>query len=168
MTQAAIPLIIASTAVTAGSAVLAGVQAKRQGEEQQKIAEFNAAIEERRAVAERDAALDASRKFEERGKRLTGAQRVAFAKGGVLASEGTPLLVMEETLADLEEDRLRIAEEGFLRGSFFESSAQVLRAQCRSFVARGRAARTGSILSAGGSLLTGGARVAAAIKEKEK
>ena len=152
-------LLIAGAAISAGSAIQQGAAAAEQARAQQKILEQNALLDERRAQAERDAAIDAAQKFEKKGRRLTGAQRVAYAKGGVLTIEGTPLVVMEETRRELEEDRLLILEEGFLRGEFRESEAFGKRFQGAAAKARGRAAAKGSVLAAGGSILTGASRV---------
>ncbi len=154
-------LLIAGAAISAGSAIQQGAAAAEQSRAEQKILEQNALLAERQAQAERDAAADVAQKFEKEGRRLTGAQRAAFARGGVLATEGTPLLVIEETLAELEEDRINILREGFLRGEFRESEAFGLRFRGEAARARGRSAQRGSVLSAGGSILTGASRVRA-------
>lgn len=151
-------LLIASAAISAGSAIQQGAATAEQAKQQQKILEQNALLAERQAQAERDAAIDTAQKFEKEGRRLTGAQRAAFARGGVLTSEGTPLLVIEETMQELEEDRINILREGFLRGEFRESEAFGKRFQGAAARARGKAAQRGSILAAGGSILTGASR----------
>ena len=151
-------LLIAGAAISAGSAIQQGAAAAEQAKQQQKILEQNALLAERQAQAERDAATDTAQKFEKEGRRLTGAQRVAYARGGVLTTEGTPLVVMEETRRELEEDRLNILREGFLRGAFRESEAFGLRSQGAAARARGKAAAKGSVLAAGGSILTGASR----------
>ncbi len=151
-------LLIAGAAISAAGAIQQGAAAAQQAKLQQEILEQNALLAERRAKAERDAATDAARVFEKEGKRISGAQRAAFARGGVLATEGTPLLVLAETVRNLEEDRLNILREGFLRGGFRESEAFGLRFQGAAARARGEAAEKGSFLAAGGSLLTGFSR----------
>ena len=84
-----------------------------------------------------------------------GEQRVRLAKGGVLSTEGTPALLLEETAQELEADRMSILREGFLGESFAMSQAEGLRAEGRAAKARGKNAKTGSYYAAGSSLLTG-------------
>jgi hypothetical protein len=141
--MAQMALLIAGAAISAGGAIQQGAAAAQQAKLQQDILEQNAKLAERQAKAEREAAEDAAQVFEKEGKRITGAQRVAFARGGVLATEGTPLLVLAETVQDLEEDRLNILREGYLRGSFRESEAFGLRYQGAAARARGESAEKG-------------------------
>ncbi len=150
-----IPLIIAGTAVSVVGQISQGIAAKKAGQAQAAIAEHNAKLKERQAEAAREQAREEADRFKERGERLQGKQKVALAKGGVLAETGTPALVLEETAQNLEDDRLAILREGFLRGSFAESEAEGLRAQGRAAITRGKNAQIGSFLGAGGTLLTG-------------
>ncbi len=147
--------IAAGAALSAVAAIQQGQAAKKAGQAQAAIAEHNAKLKERQAVAAREQAREQADRFKLQGKQLQGKQKVALAKGGVLAEVGTPALVLEETAQNLEDDRLAILREGFLRGSFAESEAEGLRAQGRAAIARGKNAQIGSFLSAGGTLLTG-------------
>ena len=147
-------LMIAGTIAQAGGMVIQGLAAKAQSETEAAILEQNAKIKEREAEAERKAAEVEAEQFARRGKELIGTQRVGYAKGGVLA-EGTPALLLEETAAELEKDRLQILKEGYLRGGFRESEATGLRFEGTAAKTRGTSALTGSVLSAGGTLLTG-------------
>ncbi len=152
---------IAVVAIAAGAGVQAygqyqqGKAAEAQGKAEQQILEHNAKLKQREADAERQRARVAAEQFELEGEALLGTQRVGFAKGGVLTTEGTPALVLEETAQALNIDRMRILEEGLLAGSFRESEAEGLRFQGRAAKARGKNIKRGQTLAAGGTILTG-------------
>lgn len=130
------------------------------------IAEYNAQLKERQAEDEREAARTAAEKFEKEGERFRGTQRVQLARGGVLATEGTPALLLEETAQELEQERLDILKEGFRRGEYLESQAVGLRfrgaTEATALTFQGAAARARGInvargyrLASMGTLLTG-------------
>ena len=146
--------LIAGTAVQVAGQIQQGRAAAAQGKTEQEIFNFNAAQKIKEAEEIRAAAQDEAIKFAREGRRLKGAQRVAIARGGVLAV-GTPALLLEETAQELEADRLAILEQGFLRGEFAESEAFALSFAGVSAKARGKAAKRGAQLAAAGTLLTG-------------
>lgn len=76
-----------------------------------------------------------------KGRRLSGKQRAAFAKSGVLIGEGTPIDVMAQTAADAETNALR--------------AAIVFEQQASDFESAGSAAFTQGILGAGVTILGG-------------
>ncbi len=157
--------IVAGAALGAAGQIQAGKAAERQGKAEQEILDFNAKIKEREAAAELERSEAAARKFGEEGEALKGKQRVAIARGGVLASEGTPAFLLEETAFNLEADRLEILKEGFLSKSFRLSEAENLRASGRAAKVRGKAAKSASRFQATGTLLTGLGTAAIAAEE---
>ena len=150
------PLAIAvGAAVSAYGQYQAGKAAEEQGKAEQAIAEHNAKIKEREAAAELERARAQAEKFRLEGEGLQGQQKVAFAKGGVLSTVGTPALLLEETAMNLEADRMEILKQGFLGRSFRLSEAEGQRAVGSAARARGKNIRTASRYQSGGSLLTG-------------
>ena len=145
-------------------AIQQGRAAEAQSKSEQDILNFNAAQKIKEAEEVRAAAQDEARKFGREAKAFKGKQRVAIARGGVLAT-GTPALLLEETAQELEADRLAILKQGFLRGEFAESQAFAARFAGKSARARGRNIRRGSLLTAGGTLLTGIGTAALAQKQ---
>ena len=147
---------------------------RQNAEAQRAIAEYNAQMAEREAEAERVAARREAEKFEKEGRRLKGTQRVLLARGGVLATEGTPALLLDETAQELEQERLDILKEGFRRSEYLESQAAGLRfggeSEARSLRYQGAAARArGANLARGyklasrgqyGTLLTSAGQIA--------
>lgn len=146
------------------SIIQQGQVAAAQGKAEQDILNFNAAQKIKEAEEIRAAAQEEAAKFGKEARRFKGKQRVAIARGGVLAV-GTPALLLEETAQELEADRLAILEQGFLQGEFVESQAFAARFAGVSAKARGKAIKRGSLLAAGGTLLTGIGRAGLAQKQ---
>lgn len=144
---AAAPYIV--TAV--GTAATVGGQIQ-SGRAQQKIADMNAEQAEREAeIAKRNAERDEAQ-FRREGERLKAIQRARYAKSGVQMTSESPLLVMEETAAEIERDALAIRYGGDIAAARANSQARLDRFT-------GKQARTSSYYAAGGSLLTGASNV---------
>ena len=156
----AVTAIVVGGGVSAVGQIQAGAAADVASKNEQDLLNYNASLKDREAEQERARGVAEAKKFEKQAKRLRGSQNVQLARGGVLATEGTPSLLLEETALELEADRKTILEEGFLRGSFAQSQGIIQRQQGKSARARGSAAKKGSILAAGGTLLTGAGSVA--------
>lgn len=137
-----IPLLVASTAVSAGGAIY-------QGQQQKKAAEFNAQVAERNAVAAQNKAKYDEGIHRDRVKALLSKQRAIIGKSG-LQLEGSPLLALLDTTEQGELDALAIRHGGDVQAARYRSSATASRMQ-------GSAARTGSYLKAGSTLLSGAA-----------
>ncbi len=151
---AIIALLAAGTATATVGAIQQGRAAEAQSKSEQDILNFNAAQKIKEAEEVRAAAQDQARKFGREAKAFKGRQRVAIARGGVLAT-GTPALLLEETAQELEAERISILKQGFLRGEFAESQAFAARFAGKSASARGRNIRRGSLLTAGGIAASG-------------
>lgn len=154
ITKQAVPLIIAGTGAQAYGQIQAGQAAKRQGEAERAIMEYNARILEQQGKAEEQAAEYRAEAQERAGERFLAKQRVLFGKGGV-EMRGTPLSVITETAEELEADRLMILREGTIARQYRESQAGMARMQGAAAKQRGKYAARGSVLAAGGTLLTG-------------
>jgi len=148
-------LMLAGTAMSAYGQIQQGYAAEAEGKAQQEIMNYNAQLKEREAAAELARKREEARQFQLQGEEFKGQQQVTLAKGGVLTSQDTPALLMETTAMNLDADRRRILEEGFLAESFRKSEAEGLRYQGRAAYARGKNAKTGSILTGIGTALTG-------------
>lgn len=116
-----------ATIAQAGAQISAGVATQSAAKRQARIARVRGA----------EVAEDERRK----GRRLRGKQRAAFAKSGVLISEGTPLDVLAQTAADAETNALRAAIA-------FEQQAE-------DFASAGNAAFIQGALGAGATILGG-------------
>jgi len=135
---------IALSLAGTGVSIMAQMQ---QGKEQKAWSNYNAAVAERDAeTARTNAAYEAGLKRKE-GEKILGRQRALFAKRGV-TFEGSPLLLMEQTAADIEMDALMIERGGKVAGQRYQSEAVLSRME-------GTAAKRAGYYGAGTTLLTG-------------
>ncbi|MCF7811450.1 hypothetical protein K9N50_10735 [bacterium] len=142
------------TGLTVGGMVLsavgtvASVQSQmQQGKEQNKWNQYNAAVAERDAEAARQSAeYEAALKRRE-GEKLLSRQRALYGKAGV-TFKGSPLMLMEETAADIEMDALMIERTGKLTASRYGEEATLSRM-------KGTSAQKAGYYGAGTTLLTG-------------
>ena len=151
----AMTLVAVGVGVQAFGQYSQGQAAKTQGKAEQQILEYNATLKEREGAAELERARAEAEMFSKEGEAWQATQNVQIAKGGVLATEGTPALVLEKTRMELKADRMAILREGFLSESFRKSEAENLRFEGRVAVAKGKNISTGYTLAAIGTLLTG-------------
>lgn len=141
---------IAAVASIAGSA-LSAVGAMQQGKAAAAAANYNAKVNEMAAVAEKDAA---AAEAEDRRRKLMGQRSTSIAARGAsgVALAGTPLMVDEDMLGEIELDVARVGQRGAAKAVQYQNQATLDRATARS------AKRAGAI-SAGASLLGGIASV---------
>ena len=128
----AIPIILAL-----GSAYMT----YQQGQAQQDMAEYNAAVARNNALAVQYQAEVDARNERKRISKLLATQRMLYGKAGVTL-EGTPLLVMEETAREGEKEAQMIEYAGRVGASRQRSQADV-------FTMQGASAATGATWSAG-------------------
>lgn len=156
---AIIALAAAGTGVAAYGQYQQGKNAQAQAKAQSAINLYNSKVAKREAEAEAKAAAFESAQFAKRAKSLRKKQAAIIGASGVEA-EGSPLLVQEDTAAELALEASNIRQTGQRRVQTFKSrsildisAASAARARARGF---GRSAVTG----AGSTLLQGGAQTA--------
>ncbi|HIC82452.1 MAG TPA: hypothetical protein EYP07_16035 [Kiloniellaceae bacterium] len=137
---------IAAIASLAGAAVGA-VGSVAAGQAQADAAAFNAQVAQQQAERERQIAEREAADFRRQQSRVLAASRARRAGSGV-TFQGSPLLVDEATAAEIELSAQNILAGGATRASRLEQQAALDRANARS-------ARTGGVLGAGATLLTG-------------
>jgi hypothetical protein len=135
-------ITVAGTGASIYGKLYAGSQQAAAAGTQAKMSRLQAEAEGERAVAETDAIRKNARK-------LFSAQRAGYAASGVKL-EGTPLLVMADTIRESERDILNVYKQADARKLAWLTQADM-------FTAAGKAARTASYWEAGSTLLTGGA-----------
>ncbi len=142
--------------------VVGGVQALSaisQGRQQSKIAKYNAKVAENDAIAARQASDYEESRFREQTRRLISSQRAAAGASGA-SLEGSPLLVMLDTIEEAELDALAIRHSGTVEAARGESRAALERL-------KGRQARQSAWIGAGAALLQGGAKYHGAREKKD-
>lgn len=146
MAQFAVPLMIASSVVTAAGQ-------RSAGDAQAKGYNFNASVERMQAGENLDQSYARAAQTERDNVQQTGAQRAAYGASGVQV-QGTPLAVMLDTATRGELKRQMQLYQGRIDalGHMQQSDADI---------ASGKAAKLASYYGAAGTLLTGGTRIAA-------
>ena len=129
----------AGTGMSIFGSLYSGQQQAAAARTQAKLSKLQAAAEEERAGAEAGV-------IRRKARELFSTQRAAYAASGVRL-EGTPLLVMADTIRESERDILNVYKQTDARKLSFLTQAGV-------FEAAGSAARTASYINAGSTLLT--------------
>ncbi len=144
----------AAQAATNAALIAAGVgtySSIQQGEIAEQTGKYNAELATRDAQTIKEASAFEEREARVEGRKLRARQLLQFAKGNVVPSGGTPLLVQEETAARTARD-ITLQKYGYgLQYSRSMSQAKLSRMMGKS---KSRASRW----QAGSSLLTGAYR----------
>lgn len=136
---------VAAIAVVLGG-VLSAVSAISQAKSKSDQLKSNAQIAEANAAEAQFQSQEQARLKRQQLNRLIGRQKAGFAKGGVRTTEGTPLLITEETEQEGQRDI-----DLTLRAGNIESLA--LRNQASRFKKQAKEAKTAGFLGAATSLL---------------
>lgn len=143
--MAALPIIGAAMSVTGSLFETAGQIKGAKDAASQDLALAQAKGRQREQILKN--AVRQERVLRIRGERTKGEQLAAFARGGVELS-GSPLLALEETMRDVEEEAFAIREGAEFQRSQLLAEEEILK---RSAQNRMRAAKLG----AAATLLTG-------------
>lgn len=158
-------LAIASTAMSAGNAVLAGRNARRQGRAENALADQNAGfLDAQAADALARGAIDESR-LRTDTSRLGGAQRAALAAQGIDLTDGSAADIQDETQLMGELDALTVRNNARREAWGYRVEAWDMRQRGRAADAAGRAGQSSASLQAGATLLGGAANIYGAYKQ---
>jgi hypothetical protein len=148
-------LTLGSTLLGAAGAVQQGQAAAAQAEYSAKVQEMNATLSERRAKdAIERGEVEEQRKRQEVQK-VIGQQKVAYAASGVDLSFGSPLDTIVDTAVMGELDALTIRSNTYREAYDRRVDAANQRSGAQMSRMEGKAAKTGSYLSAVGTVLGG-------------
>lgn len=142
MAVAAIPYIL-----MAAAAVVSAAGAIQQGNNQKKLANYNASLLEGQAASTRAWAGYNADRQREKANRLNANAEAMFAGNGVEVTSGSPLVVLADNAAQAELDNIAIMRQG-------EGEAQFLQAQAAGARWQGKIAQSASRVQAGASLLS--------------
>lgn len=124
--------------ISAGASIAGGISADRSAKREAGALNDQAALAESESLAEAKRRATEVRQFQRR-------QKLAFLKNGVTL-EGSPLLVLDETLASGQEEVDAIMRRGSSQAKLYREHAAITRN-------RGRAALIGGIGQAAGTTL---------------
>lgn len=151
-------LMMASAAVGAYGQIQSADAAAQAANMSAQINQRNAEFADRRA---RDALLrgqEEEQRVRQEGHQLKGRQTVGMAAAGLDLSFGSPLDVLVDTQIGMELDSMRARRNAALEAEDFDRQAWSYRAQAGLDKSEASAARTGGMIGAAGTLLSGGAR----------
>jgi hypothetical protein len=150
---------IVGTSVAAYGQYQQGKQAQQQAKNEAAWNRYNAKVAQRQAEAEDIAARFESEQHKRQAESLLARQRALIGASGV-EMEGSPLLVAEDTAAQLAKEATNLRLTGQRRAEAYRSQS-ILDVSMAS-AAKSRAAGFGraALIGAGGTLLQGGAQAA--------
>lgn len=152
MAAAALPILIASTAVSAVGAIAQGQSAKAAADSQANAMEYNAAADRARAVQARQMGgiqEDTMR----RNARATIGRQIASSAG---AGAGLNADLLRESIFNMESDASSIRYDTEMKSAGLNDQAAISMVNAGNTRNQGRAAETAGYLNAAGSLLNGG------------
>ena len=151
-----VPALIAGTGVAAYGQYQQGKQAQSQAKAQSAWNMYNAKVAQREKESQDAANLFASKQQKKKSEALLARQRSLIGASGV-EMEGSPLLVMEDTAAELakEEENLRLTGQRKSQAYASQSILDISKASAAKSAAAGYG--KSAIIGAGGSILQGAA-----------
>jgi len=156
----ALPLMIASTVVSTGGAILSGIGQKQQADYQAQVADQNARIAENQA---QDSILNTNLAAQRRYRELSqtqGAQAAAMAANGVDLNFGSAVDVQRDTAMIGGEDMAQLYKAGNEQTKGFEINAFNDRSKAAGYRAQGRAALMKGIFNGLSTALSGASQAA--------
>jgi hypothetical protein len=148
-------LAVVGTVVTAGGAIYQGRAAQAAATYNARVAEMNAKIADRAAQDELERGAREEQRKRQEVAGIAARQRAGMAAAGLDITFGTPLEMLVDTAYAGEMDALTIRTNANRAAYNREVEAANLRAQGQMYEFEGRSARSGSMLSAVGTLAGG-------------
>lgn len=148
-------LLIAATAMTAGSQIMAARHADAMGKNNQAIMDYNAKVDEQNAQAVEQQTMYEQKQQAENADRSLSSMRAGLGASGAVTTEGSPLEVMAKQASEFEQDNLMTGYEGRTRANQWRNQATADTMTGRMYRIAGKNARNAGYMAAGGTLLTG-------------
>lgn len=152
---AAIPLMIASTAVSAAGQVQGGLQARAQGRYEAKVADMNRGLSVDAYQQERTSDVQNRTDFWRKVSAMKGQQIASMAANGLDVNYGAAERVQSDTSMLAQEDANRLSQQDTERAKGHLIEASNYKAQGVAALQRGKDAFTSSLFGAGSTVLGG-------------
>lgn len=140
-------------AINAGMGIARGIGSKRAAESQAEILRQEAELRREQGKLTKESLFDRARRMGRQGEAFVGSQKAGFAGSGVKTTEGSPLLVMRESLKSIQQDVSRTRRLGERAEALGLSQADVLGQQADAAQQFGRQQLIASGIQAGASFL---------------
>ena len=161
MCDLATAALIASTAVSAVGQYQQGKAQQAHLKHQAQLQQFNAKVAENNAILSRQAAEADADTIDRQRRIALSKQAVGFASSNVVIDEGSTLEVLGDTAAEFELDRLNRLHQGQVQSNAQRIQATLNRNNAKGLLAQGSAAASAGRTAAFGTVLAGGAKLAA-------
>lgn len=138
--------------LAAASAGMQAMSSISKGQQQQDMANYQAAQAQADAQVEREVAQVNADKIRKAAKSQQSSARSALAASGVVADAGTPLMIQGDIIDRGEGDALIELLTGTRKGQKLDTEASGLRVAGSNAKAQGYAGAAGSLLATGGKL----------------
>lgn len=156
MGQAVIaPLLIASTAISAGTMIMSGVQAKQQADAEAQVAKNNAKIANYERGAEEIRKEEEIQNIRLRQAKIQAAGETGFAAGNIQLGEGTPLTWSMDVAEAAEADVRTAKYNSDMRDWALRQQAANATNQASIYSRAGDNALTTSVLNSIGTVASG-------------
>lgn len=140
--------LVASSVLAAGGAVASGQQ-------QKKMANYQAAQANADAEAARGAAKVQADRIRKAGRQQAAQANAALAASGVETGEGTALRITSDITGSAEQDAMTTILNGMNTGARFNAQAQADKISGNNAASAGYINAAGSLLQAGGTAYSG-------------
>jgi hypothetical protein len=137
--------------LSAAGTVVSAIGQNNAGKAEQQAANYNARVAEMNAAAEQDRAGVEADDYRRQQSRKLASSIAARGASGVAIGSGTPLMVSEDVVREIELGASRIGHEGATKANAYRNQATLDRVS-------GKNARKAGRIAAGATLLSGGAR----------
>ncbi|HDL7643636.1 TPA: hypothetical protein PXO92_000137 [Yersinia enterocolitica] len=138
-----------------GASVLSAGGALYSGQQQKKMANYQAAQAEADAEAAQAAARVEAERIRKAGRAQAAQANAALAASGVETGEGTALRIQSGIVGDAEQDAYQTILNGINQGARLNAQAQADRINGKNASTAGFISAGSSLLSAGGKAYTG-------------
>lgn len=139
----------------AGGQLYGGYSTYEEGKDEAKLAKYNAAVKEQEAKSIEAKTKFAQMRAAEAGERTQQELETNIGASGGVSTLGSPLLAAAIQASENELKTFIIGQEGQTGAARARSEAEGYRMEGKMARARGRSALTGSLIGAGGTLLSG-------------
>jgi len=157
--EAAVILALTGAGVAGYSAYQQGQNAASQAKQSAAWQDYNAKVAKREADAERQAADFKATQHTRQAKQLLARQRAIIGGSGV-TMEGSPLLLAEDTAAQLAIEGANIRTTGARRAGAWKSRSILDTSMAKASRASAPGYKQAGYLSTGASILQGGSQAA--------
>ena len=145
---------IAAIVLASYATYQSGQSAQQQAKAQAKWHAYNAKVAEQEAEAERQASAFEAKQPRRRGAQLLARQRTLIGASGI-EMEGSPLLVAEDTAAQLAKENINIRLQGLRRVSQFKSQSILDISKASASKSQASSYGQAAYIGAGSSILSG-------------